>query len=290
MSPSRIAAEHVGLAAVLAAKPGLRDAACGRIAQLAEPADPGHVPEVGQVEQALDLIELALVDLQRVAQLLAQPGAHRPVDLEPHDLAEAAAPELLLDRLQQVVGLVGDVVVRVARDPEERVVGHLHARETGSPRLAAIRSSSGTRVVPVSPISTKRPQQLLRHLDPGDDLGALVRVAEADGQAQRQVRDVRERPAEPDRQRGQRREDALLEHAVELLALASFGALRRDDPDPVLGERRPELALEASRQALALAEDPLPDRVDLVARRSSRRRRGRPCRPRADRGGSRPAP
>ena len=75
-------------------------------------------------------------------------------DLEADHLAEAAAAHLLLDGLEQVVGLVGDVVVGVAGDPEERVVDDLHPREEVA-RLAAITSSSGTKVVP-SPIARKR--------------------------------------------------------------------------------------------------------------------------------------
>ena len=47
----------------------------------------------------------------------------------PHDLAEAAAAQLVLDRLQQVVGLVGDREVGVAGDAEDVVVDDLHARE-----------------------------------------------------------------------------------------------------------------------------------------------------------------
>ena len=49
--------------------------------------------------------------------------------LEPHDLAEAPPPQLVLDRAQQVVGLVGDGEVGVARDPEVVVAQDLHARE-----------------------------------------------------------------------------------------------------------------------------------------------------------------
>ena len=67
----------------------------------------------------LDLVELAVLDLQRGRQLLAQPGAHRALDLEADHLAEAAAAKLLLDRLEEVVRLVGHVVVGVAGDPEE---------------------------------------------------------------------------------------------------------------------------------------------------------------------------
>ena len=177
-----------------------------------------HVPEVRHVEQPVDLVDLALVDLQRVAQPFAKPGAHRRVDLEPDHLAEAATAQLLLDGLEQVVGLVGDVVVGVAGDAEEGVVGDLHAGEErpevgGDQVLQRHQGPSGVadRDEPA--------EQLLRHLHPGDDLGPLIGIAERHAEAQRQVGDVGERPPEADRQRRQRREDALLERTVELLAL-----------------------------------------------------------------------
>ena len=53
----------------------------------------------------------------------------RAADLDAHDLAEPPPAQLVLDRLQQVVGLVGDREVGVAGDAEEVVVGDLHARE-----------------------------------------------------------------------------------------------------------------------------------------------------------------
>ena len=192
--------EDVRLRPVLAEQPRLRDRRVRRVAQLAEAAQPGHVPQVRHVEQAVDLVELALVDLQRVAQLLAQPGAHLPVDLQPDDLAEAAPAKLLLDRLQQVVGLVGDVVVGVAGDPEERVVGDLHPGEqraqVGGDQVLE-RDQRGPRLADLH----EPPEQLLRHLHPGEHLGALVGIAERHGQAEREVRDVGERAPEADRQR-----------------------------------------------------------------------------------------
>ena len=60
---------------------------------------------------------------------VAQVGVHAGAHLEPHDLAEAAAAQLVLDGAQQVVGLVGDREVGVARDPEVVVAEDLHAGE-----------------------------------------------------------------------------------------------------------------------------------------------------------------
>ena len=60
---------------------------------------------------------------------LAEARVELALELEPDDLAEAAAADLVLDRLAEVVGLVGDVVVGVAGDAEEGVVDDLHPRE-----------------------------------------------------------------------------------------------------------------------------------------------------------------
>ena len=50
-------------------------------------------------------------------------------DLDPDDVAEAAAAQLELDRLEQVVRLVRDLEVGVARQPERRALADLHLRE-----------------------------------------------------------------------------------------------------------------------------------------------------------------
>ena len=60
----------------------------------------------------------------------ARRGRHRALDLEADRLAEAPPAELLLDRQEQVVGLVLlDREVGVAGDPEEVRLEDLHAAE-----------------------------------------------------------------------------------------------------------------------------------------------------------------
>src|SRR6476469_8326780 len=92
--------EYVRVLAVLAAKPRVRDPDMWGVAKLDEAPHADHIPEVRHVEKPLDLVDLALVDLQCFAQPLPQPRTHRPVDLEPDHLAEAATAQLLLDSLQ----------------------------------------------------------------------------------------------------------------------------------------------------------------------------------------------
>ena len=85
--------------------------------------------EVGEVERPVDLVHLVVPD----AEPLLQPLQHRPGggarDLEPDRVAEAPALQLLLDRLEQVVGVVRDLEVGVARDAEDGALDDLHAWE-----------------------------------------------------------------------------------------------------------------------------------------------------------------
>ncbi len=89
------------------------------------------LPQRAHVEQPVHGVDLVVLHAQQagegVAELARAPGAH----LHPHDLAEAPAAQLVLDRLEQVGGVVGDLEVGVAGDAEDVVVGDLHAREEG---------------------------------------------------------------------------------------------------------------------------------------------------------------
>ncbi len=91
--------------------------------------DARDLPQIAEVEQTLDVVDLDLVDVEPIDQARPQRRVHPGAHLEPHDLAEPPAPQLVLDRLQQVVGLVGDLEVGVARHPEQVVADDLHPRE-----------------------------------------------------------------------------------------------------------------------------------------------------------------
>ena len=90
----------------------------------------GDPVERGQVEHAGDLVAVLRLEAEAAQQQGARRRRHRPLDLEPDRLAESPAPKLLLDRHQQVVGLVLlDGEVGVAGDPEQVGLDDLHARE-----------------------------------------------------------------------------------------------------------------------------------------------------------------
>ena len=138
---------------------------------------------------------------------------HRPLDLEADRLAEAPPSELLLDRHQQVVGLVLlDREVRVARHPEEVVLDDLHP---GEQRVEVGLDDLVDQDEPAR-LDLDEARQDLGDLDPGEPGLVRLRVAEADGDRQAECRDVRERMARIDRERRQDRVDLLEEPLPEL--------------------------------------------------------------------------
>ena len=175
------------------------------------PVEAGDLPQVAEVEHPLDVVDLDLVDPEPLDQPGAQRRIHAGADLESHDLAEAPSPELVLDRLEQVVGLVGDLEVGVAGDPEQVVADDVQPREQGA-EVEAMISSSGMNVL--AEISTKRGRTSLGTFTRANTSWLEIRVVQADDQAERQVRDVGERPAGADRQRRQHGEDLLAEVAL----------------------------------------------------------------------------
>ena len=108
-------------------------------------------------------------------------------------------------------------------------------------------------------------QHLLGHLHAREHLVVEVGVAQPHDQAQRQVRDVRERPSGADRERRQDREDLLAEVALEHLARRAR-LLAADDPDPVLGERRADHVGELARVAAVLLAHLLGDPLEHLGR------------------------
>ena len=53
--------------------------------------NPGDLPEVPEIEHALDVVDLVLVDPEPLDQVRTQHRVHPRPNLEPHDLAEAPA-------------------------------------------------------------------------------------------------------------------------------------------------------------------------------------------------------
>ncbi len=98
-------------------------------------------------------------------QDLAGDLGHRPLDLEADRLAEAPAADLLLDREQQVVGLVLlDRDVGVAGDPEQVGLEDLHAAE----QLVEVGLDDLVEEHELVALDGEQARQDRRDLDPGE--------------------------------------------------------------------------------------------------------------------------
>ena len=71
------------------------------------------------------------------------------------------------------------------------------------------------------------PAEQRRDLDPREVDQVRIGVLDTDRQVERQVRDVRERVARIDRERGQHREDPRAEHGLQHPALGSSSSVQR---------------------------------------------------------------
>ena len=164
---------------------------------------------------------------------------HRALDLEPHDLAEAALAQLLLDRHQQVGRLfLLDREVGVAGDAEEVVLDDLHAREEG---VEVGRDDLlEQHVRPLAHLH--QPRQDGRHLDPCEQPLAARWVAHRHGERERKVADVRERMAGVHGERRQHRE-YLVEEAATQLDVALRPLVVAHDADAFLGELLADLGV-----------------------------------------------
>ena len=207
------------------------------LAQLLQALDPVDLPQVGQIEHALDVDHLAFLDLQLLDQELPQILVHVGAYLEPHDLSKAPLAQFLLHRLQQVVALVGDREVGVAGHAEVGVSQHLHA---GEERAEVARDDRLQRHEGVVPDLHEARQHLFWHLHARKQLGLGDGIAQPHGKAQGEIGYVRERPARPHRQRRERREDLLVEDAVDLVELLGGGLRALLYPDAVVCQARPQ--------------------------------------------------
>ena len=96
--------------------------------------DAGDDGEAAQVQRRRSGVDLGFLDAEFADQQRADVRVDVGGDLEPDGRAEAAAQQFLLQRLQQVLGVVlFDLQVLVAGDAEGVVLQHLHARRRAGP-------------------------------------------------------------------------------------------------------------------------------------------------------------
>ncbi len=206
-----------------------------------------------QVQHAGDFVDVGRLDAQAALQQRPCGGRHRALHLQADGRPEAPLAELLLDGHQEVVGLVLlDGQVGVARDAEEVVFQHLHAREEGIQVGRDDLLEQDVRAL----AHLDQARQHGRHLDAGEAALTGLGVTHRDRQRQRKVADVGEGVAGVHRQGRQDGEDLVQEAAPQLEA--PFLALGvRDDAD-VVGE---ELGVDAGEGRRMRRHE----RQDLVA-------------------------
>ena len=228
--------EHV---AVLAADERRRVLRCeGRVLQL-RPAQAVQVPQTVEVERRVDLVDVVRAELELAAQQREHFGRDVRVDLEPDREAELRAlAQRDLHRGEEVLGLVAELDVGVARDAERVLREHFHP---GEQRIEVRGDHLLERHVVRAVGDGDEAGEEGRHLDPGEAFFAARAVAHDDGQVEREVRDVRERVRGVDGERREHREDAVVEDACELRPSVGVELVPRRERDARLLERGRDL-------------------------------------------------
>lgn len=181
--------EDVGLAVGLARlELGVRRGHLRRVVQFGA-IELREVEEAAEVERRGQPEDLALGDVELAHEEAERHIVHVVGDLETDGRAEPAAQQLLLERFDEVLGLVLlDLDVFVARHAEH-VVGHdLHAREEVA---EVVRDEVFEGQVPrvldgLGRVDAHEPRQHLRHLDARELLTARAAVAHAHREVERE--------------------------------------------------------------------------------------------------------
>ncbi len=189
------------------AKRGRDDRDPGLVLQL-RPVEGGDLADLGQVERARDRVDLVVPDSEAGLEAFHHRLRGRRGDLDAHSVAEAAAAQLELDRLEQVVCLVGDLEVGVTGHAEDGALGDLHLREEPGEEVRD-HALEGYEQAALSHLDEAR--HPLRDLHAREALFARLGVDDEDGQAERERRDVRKGLARPHRERREDREDIPVE-------------------------------------------------------------------------------
>ncbi len=220
------------------------------------PVDGHELLELREVEEAVDAVDLGLVRLEAALQARDHLGGRRRAHLDAHDVAEAPSAELALDRLEQVVGVVGDLEVGVARHAKDGSLEDLDTREEGREEVS---DDLLERDVDAAAAEFEEARQSLGDLDACEARLAEVRILREDREGEREARDVRERLSGPHGERCQHREDLAMEAAFELVELLRSEILDAADRDALGLERWAELLLPESRLEGGELEHALPD-------------------------------
>ena len=177
------------------------------------PVERCELEELGEVERALDAIDLRLVGTESALQARDHLGRRRGAHLDANHVTEAPAPELGLHGLEEVVRVVGDLEVRVARHAEDGALDDGHAREEGREEVG---DDLLERDVEPAAAEVEEARQAFGDLHAREPLLSGLGILGEDREREREPRDVREGLAGSDRERGQDGVDLAMEALLEL--------------------------------------------------------------------------
>ena len=166
-----------------------------RVAQLGEARQLDDLPQVVEVEQAVDVEDLGAPRRRAPGELLAQVAGPCPAPTSTRTTSpKRRRRSSSSTACEQVVGLVGDLK-SASRVTRKMPWSTISMPGNSASRCVAMRSSSGTKRAPVAVDGTKRGSISFGTFTRAKVSCAVDRVAHEHGERQRQVRDVRERAA-----------------------------------------------------------------------------------------------
>ena len=228
----------------------------GLVAQLIVALDVGEGGEEGGAERTVDRVDVEVVELELLLERLARLLGGRLGDLEADGSALAALLEGFLDLEEQVVDVLADVEVGIARDAERRRLEDLVAREEALGEVA--QDVFEVEVVLELWHLDEAAENGDRHRQDGEADFLVLRAFEVDGEVEALARQEGEGVRGIDAHRRDDREDLALEELGQPKLLLGVEVRRLDEADAVCRElfkRRLEAAVDVAHLVVRDAAD-----------------------------------
>ena len=206
--------------------------------------DVGDLVERGRIERRSSDVDRRRVEIEFAEQEVEHLVGHRCIDLEAGGTSEPAPPQFVLDRRQEVVGLVERIgKVGIAGDAEGVVLLHLHARK----QLVEMCGDDFLERHETIGVADPEPSgQRVRDLHPGEEFALVPWIADDDRQVERQIRHIGERVTRVDSERRKHREDPVAEPLRQPSLVVGVEIAPRRQLDSLLAKGRHDFVDENS--------------------------------------------
>ena len=211
--------------------------------------DARDVEQAAEVERSGKPVHLLICHIEFAHEQAEGDLVHVLGDLEADRRPEPATQQLLLERLDQVLGLVFvNLDVFVAGDPKHVVFENLHAGKEVAEVVGdeVFEGDESQMLDGFGAVNAHKSRQHRRHFEARELLLAGLRVAHANRQVDRQARDVGEWVRRIDGERHQHREDLVGEVGAQRLALPNAQGVPVDDLDSRVGQGRPNQVVKGA--------------------------------------------